>query len=339
MEEHKGEKVPSPVSGDGAALKGRFLFLTGALTLFLTGAACTVVFFLFVNRPEQMMVPNVTGKELTAALQEMQVKELYPKIQLRFSDSPADKGRILEQNPSPGSIVKAGRRITLVVSQGVLIDTLEDFSGQNLDEARARLQAIFSGTSRPTITFTEPVYASHSAPAGTILTQDPLPGTQIFDPIQVRLVVSRGPEMDMAPVPRLTGLSLNEALQALQGSRIIFDWTSQGPSGNEQAGTVVWQEPARQEMPVGTRLQAIAALPEKMERGLAYGIVHVQVPEFPYPVPVVLRGRSPSRQEAVLASFMHTGGALSVPYGLPPQPELTLVAAGSVVAREIVRGE
>lgn len=47
----------------------------------------------------------------------MQVKELYPKIQLRYSDVPGDKGMILEQNPVAGTIVKASRRIDLVVSR------------------------------------------------------------------------------------------------------------------------------------------------------------------------------------------------------------------------------
>ncbi|MDR3312389.1 MAG: PASTA domain-containing protein [Spirochaetaceae bacterium] len=344
MENKRERKIPFPgiIFGEArsfAHLDGRFLFLTAVITLFLTGAACTTVFFVFVSRPEQMMVPDLAGKELTDALLEMQVKELYPRIQLRFSDSPSDKGRVLEQNPSPGSIVKAGRRITLVVSRGVLIDTLENFVGQNFDAVQARLQTVFSGVAHPTVTFAQPSYVANPVSAGTILAQEPGAGTQVFAPVQVRLVVSRGPEVEAATVPRLGGLSIAEALRSMQGSRIVFDWTSRPASGNDLPGTVVWQEATASELPVGTHVQATIVLPNRPVNNTVYGILQAAAPTFPYPVPVVLRARSSSRQDTVLTSFEHTGGNISVPYGVSVQTELTLVVAGSVVTREIVRAE
>ena len=53
--------------------------------------AAVATFFATVKGPEQVLVPNVVGKQLEDALLEMQVKELYPKINLRYSDVPGDE--------------------------------------------------------------------------------------------------------------------------------------------------------------------------------------------------------------------------------------------------------
>jgi len=92
-------------------------FLVVVLALIFMFALCWIVFFITVRGPEQVMVPNVEGKELTTALLELQAKELYPKIQLKYTDNPDDAGKILNQNPESGAIVKAGRRINLTVSR------------------------------------------------------------------------------------------------------------------------------------------------------------------------------------------------------------------------------
>jgi len=94
-----------------------FIFTVFGLVIFV-GIIAVSVFFYAVHGEEQTMVPDVTGKELTEALLELQVKELYPRLQLRYSQTSRDKGFILEQEPKPGTIVKAGRRIRLIVSRG-----------------------------------------------------------------------------------------------------------------------------------------------------------------------------------------------------------------------------
>ena len=77
--------------------------------------------FLMANKGrERVLVPNVEGKSLPRALLEMQEKELYPKLQLRYSDL-QDSQVSLEQNQSWHN-VKAYRRVTLVVSRGVMVD-------------------------------------------------------------------------------------------------------------------------------------------------------------------------------------------------------------------------
>ena len=105
---------------------GASFFLYAVLVIIFMGLICIAVFFASVKGEEEVMVPQVVGKELSDALLEMQVKELYPKIILRYSDNPEDKGFILDQTPVAGSIVKAGKRINLTVSRGTVVDKVED---------------------------------------------------------------------------------------------------------------------------------------------------------------------------------------------------------------------
>ena len=67
------------------------LIITCVLALVLMLFVTLVVFFNNVQGPEKVLVPNVIGKNLEDALLEMQVKELYPKINLRYSDLPGDE--------------------------------------------------------------------------------------------------------------------------------------------------------------------------------------------------------------------------------------------------------
>ena len=74
---------------------GKALFITVILAVVVMVLSCLAVFFATVKGPEKVLVPQVEGKELTQALLEMQVKELYPKIQLRYDEQPS--GTILSQ--------------------------------------------------------------------------------------------------------------------------------------------------------------------------------------------------------------------------------------------------
>jgi beta-lactam-binding protein with PASTA domain len=315
---------------------GKFFFITIFASLCITALVCVAVFFAFVNRPEQVLVPNVVGKQLTTALLEMQVKELYPKLQLRYSDAPDDKGLVLEQNPAQGSIVKAGRRITLVVSRGGIVDTVEDYIGQQYVDVQVKLQVLFSGAARPLITLAEPSYTADISEPGTILAQEPPAGTPISDPVAVKLVVSRGSQFDETTVPHLVGMTVTDVLRQMERSKIIFDFTARLAGAGDRAGTVVSQEESSPNAPNYTRVKAEFALPENALGGNIYGIFSADVANFPYPVPVQLVAKSPAGQSTTLVAFDHPGGHITIPYAMPARSELTLIAAGRTVATQLV---
>ncbi len=292
-----------------------------------------VAFFLALEGEEKTLVPDVSNLELSTALVKLQEKELYPRISLRFSEDPETRGRILEQNPRAGSIVKAGRRIALVVSRGAAQDKVGDYVGQSLDEVTIHLQTVF-GASRQLITVAEPsVYKWDKAAAGTILEQEPDPDTELSGPIQLRFVVSRGPEKAKVTVPELVGQSLESVSERIKRAGIAFVFTMRPKEGKEAPGTVVAQLPAPgTAQDALTPVNLVYAAPAQTE-GMVSGLFSQALPEYPYPLKIVLSAEKPDGSKIELIAVEHPGTLFSYPYNLPVGSVLILQVANRVVAR------
>jgi beta-lactam-binding protein with PASTA domain len=316
-----------------------FILSIAGLLVFM-GAAAVVIFFIYVRGAEQTMVPDVRGRELTEALLELQVKELYPRIHLRYSQVSGDKGQILEQDPGPGTIVKAGRRIRLVVSQGVAINKVENFIGRSIDEVRMDIQTIYAPSgSLPLLTLKEPLMYDYSPEApGTVLAQKPEPGADISGPLILELVVSRGRENAIVTVPQLAGLDVPKALELIGGAGINFHFSLKERSGSETGGTVVYQQPAANAaIPLDTAVELAVAIPDDLAEGEVFGLFSYTIPMNPYPLAVRLEALLPLGERIRLITVNYPGGDFTVPYRLTEETTLVLSMLNRELRRETVR--
>ena len=312
-----------------------FIVSVIGLIVFLLIVAVSV-FFIAVHGEEQTMVPDVVDKELSQALLELQAKELYPRIDLRFSQSSRDKGLILEQDPKPGSIVKAGRRVRLVVSQGVVLNRVENFISSSIDEARMDIQTINAAAAGLYLfTIKEPVmYQISSEPPGTILAQKPVHGTEISGPIEMEFVVSKGRDNLTVTVPQLTGLTLSAALGAITSSGINFKFIVRDKTGNERGETVVSQSPiANTSIQMNNAVQITITPPDRVAANEVFGLFTYRIPQNPYPLAVRLEALLPTGATQRLFTVNYIGGDFTVPYKLPKESELIL----SMLNRELHR--
>lgn len=310
------------------------LLIAALLVMFLAGLA---MFFATVKGPEKVLVPNVEGKTLENAMLEMQVRELYPKIQLRYTDNPADEGTILSQEPKAGAIVKAGKRINLTVSRGVILDHVENYVGKNFESEQIRLQALFAGSNKPLIVFAEPTYKADNAEAGTILAQEPEEGTEIANPVTVKLVVSRGPAFEQTKVPNLIGLNVNDVLALMARTRIVFEFSAHVASGDERAGTVTSQQTLDGDSVRNySRMMADFAMPGGRTDSTVYGIFAYQAQNYPYPVAMELTALTKDGDSYSIVKLNHTGGKVTIPYAVPAETTLILKVINSEVARQII---
>jgi len=320
-----------------------FLSMAAGILVFV-GIIAVSVFFINVRGAEQTMVPDVQGRDLTSALLELQAKELYPRILLRFTQTSADKGLILEQSPRPGTIVKAGRRIQLVISQGVMINAVENFLGRNVDEVRMDLQAMFAAQGTTTgavpqlITLKEPLMYEYSIePAGTVLQQRPEPGTAITGPTMLELVVSRGAENTMMRLPNLVGLSLEDTLEQIGRTGIDFEFSLRPLQVGEKPETVVAQTPEGDTLtPSNTRVFITVSAPDTIEGNEVFGLFVYEMAKNPYPLLIRLESIQPGGERQRLLSVQYAGDRLSVPYRLPVGSVLVLSMLNREIHREIV---
>lgn len=300
--------------------------------------ASLVAFSLTLRGAEETMVPEVKGMELASALVKLQDKELYPRISLRFTDDPTDKGRIVEQKPLAGTIVKAGRRIQLTVSRGPVVDKIENYVGQDLNEVKIHLQTLFA-SARPLVTIKEPpVYIFDKSPAGTVLEQKPAPETQLDGPVALELVVSRGPEKAQVVVPNLLGLSFGDSLALIEQTNVAVNFAMRKGDGREKHGVVASLTPAPGSlMPPTGRIQATVTMPAA-EKGMVAGVFERDLPEYPYPLRVSLEVMKPTGERSALLRMNHPGGKFSAPYFVPENSILILSVLDREVARVEVKG-
>jgi eukaryotic-like serine/threonine-protein kinase len=149
------------------------------------------------------LVQGLTADEAADALREAGFKS---QVRREFSDT-VRNGRVIETSPPEGTTARKGTTVTLIVSRGREKVAVPDVVGQPRDEAERALQdAGLQASVREE--------ESEDADAGTVLRQDPVPGSQLAKGRTVALVVAEAPAE--IPVPGVIDLTRQDARQALE---------------------------------------------------------------------------------------------------------------------------
>ena len=154
-------------------------------------------------------VPEV--RQLTVA----QATPLLEEAGLAFStqdvfDDAIAQGLIVGSTPPGGAQIRRFQGVGVLVSKGPQLFPLADVRTKPLEAAKTELT-----TSEMTVgTVTEAF--DDAAPLGTVLLQDPAPGTPLRRGSAVALTVSKGPKP--IPVPSVVGRPQSEALAALRSA-------------------------------------------------------------------------------------------------------------------------
>ena len=283
-----------------------------ALLVFFAAAA----FFFSLKGAEETLIPKVVGKELVAAILDLQEKELVPVVQVKFSNDPREKGSVIAQDPEGGLLSKSGRRVTLWVSKGAVIDTVEDYKGLSVNDLQLKLKTLFSSQAVPLITLgTDPTYVINSAPEGTILEQQPLPGTALGSPVALKLVISRGPKGQVVKVGNYLGQPWSDALTSLASDSIPFLITVRKPDAGEKAGQFVSQAPVNgAELAKGAPIKLTLAEPPLLTDGRTFHLLTTTLPEYPIMVDLKVSLKRISGESLELLAMKHPGGVLNLPY-------------------------
>jgi beta-lactam-binding protein with PASTA domain len=179
------------------------LFLLLGLFLFAQGL------YRYFNPPEYA-VPDLVGKTAREAF--LLLKDTGLQVEVREGNDPTKpKEVVLDQEPPPGTRLRAGRTVRLVLNQARLTP-LPDLKGLREEEAEGRLKELGLGVEAR-------AYAESQEPRGVVLATDPPPGTPMPPGRGVRLLLSQGAEVGpTVRLPRLTGLSREEALFLLNAA-------------------------------------------------------------------------------------------------------------------------
>ena len=115
------------------------LLLTGIVLFLLIIAG---IFWLSsIKEVKDVIVPNVVGKETEKAIKELEKLGFKYTIESKENDTVAE-GLVIRTNPKAGSTRKKGDTITIIESLGSEYHYLEDYTGKNYTEIKAKLELI-----------------------------------------------------------------------------------------------------------------------------------------------------------------------------------------------------
>ncbi len=181
-----------------------------------------------------VITPGLIGKTLEQAVE---ATKLPVKIASRANSSDVEAGRILAQNPPPGTPVNPSKTLLVVLSLGADLVQVPDLTGHPLRKAKLILSGARLGLGQLCT-------ISSSSQANVILAQYPAANDPLGKGGLVDLLVSGGDHGPAESMPRLVGLAhetARTALEQLSYSRI--DTVEQpGPEGIPD-GTVIDQSP------------------------------------------------------------------------------------------------
>ncbi|MGM0675650.1 MAG: PASTA domain-containing protein [Spirochaetota bacterium] len=294
-------------------------------------------FLLSLRGREEVLVPEIRQEQLSDALVELQERDLYSRIQLRYHSDPTLKGKVVEQDPAAGSLVRAGKEVELTVSQGSVVDRVGNYVGQTLEEVRDELSTLFT-TFDAVLQIGDVSYVYSDEPTGTILEQDPEADTEISGTTELDLVVSRGEDVEQVSVPSYAGLDYQEAVELLSQEDIPFVFSLAEDSDAGSGGIVVDQEPAAgEEVPAGTRVELTMVPPTGLDDSVVFGIFEQDLPDYPVAVDMTLEAIGPDGDREVIFSMEHPGGEMAVPYAVEENTRLVLSRFDTEVLSEQVR--
>jgi serine/threonine-protein kinase len=145
----------------------------------------------------------------------------------------AARGTVVSQQPAPGATVSPRSVVELFVSSGLPVIEMTDLRSFSQDDAVRYLR-----NAKLTPKF---VTRYDPAPAGSVIDQAPLPGTQVAIRSVVTLTISKG--LAPAHVPDLVSLTLDDAQRAATARKLTLTIADREPSNDIPENVVLSQDP------------------------------------------------------------------------------------------------
>ena len=233
------------------------------MTIFFVAVMAGVAFYVFnqaVEGERLVTVPEITGMSITQAANVLTQEGLELGSQRLVISDQIPEYHVIVQRPTPNTVVRAGRKVNLTVSKGREAMSAPSFLGMPLEEGLRQIEAArFLGGSIARM--------PNESPRGTILAQQPAPSLEVAEGAEIHLLVSDGPKSQVLVMPKLVGLTLEQAQLQLGTMSVVAIPNKIDREGDEYE-VVLGQNPApgtqltpNQEVTFDVRLRPSSFLP------------------------------------------------------------------------------
>jgi serine/threonine-protein kinase len=183
--------------------------------------------------PGTLALPNVIGDGRLVATRKLRQAGFKVNEQRTPSDS-VPQNHVIDTAPSPGSVAEVGSTVTLTVSTGRKRVQVPKVTDLKRDEASAALQDAGLRV--------DVVEQDSAKDPGTVLQQDPPPGTGVVEGTTVTIHVARQPQT--VTVPDVTGQDEGVAVNAVSDAGLSALTRDKVVTDPTQDGKVLRQSPS-----------------------------------------------------------------------------------------------
>jgi serine/threonine-protein kinase len=210
----------------------RLLIAAGLLITYLVFAAASMRIAL---RSRDVIVPTLAGKTVNGASAMLANSGLNRKVEeARRPDPVVPAGKIITQDPEPGTRTRPERSVKVWVSAGQRVKQVPLLVGES--ERSAQLRAQQDGLTL----LPEAEIRSAEYPVGVVVAQNP---PQKTNAEQVALLVNRGERSATFVMPDLIGVNGDRAADVLRASGFRVSVVGDHPYPGVPAGIVLRQSP------------------------------------------------------------------------------------------------
>ncbi len=160
------------------------------------------------DRVTQVNVPTLSGLTVDQALAKLKESNLSPGTQTPVESSNDNKNKVVDQNPSEGTLVDEGTKVNIQVGKGVTAVQVPVLSAMTEEQANAALGKVGLKMKKTT-------ESSEEAYRDRVTKQDPAEGSEVKPGSTVTVTFGTGPEMVQIP-DGIVGMQLDAAKQALE---------------------------------------------------------------------------------------------------------------------------
>ncbi|WP_239254373.1 Stk1 family PASTA domain-containing Ser/Thr kinase [Listeria ilorinensis] len=234
----KEEKKMDPKKKKGK--KKKVIWIVSIVILLF--AALIIGLWFLGKSPDEIKVPDVTGKTESQALSTLQKEGFNIGKTIETNSDTVAEGKVIKSNPKAGEMKEKGSKVNLYISVGSKTIKMDDYTGRSYDETTALLKEQgFKSIKK------EESYSS-TISEGMIISQDPSAGDEVVakDTV-VTLTVSKGTEP--ITVKDLSGYN-ERALEDYSSSTGLVINKTEENSDTVEKGQVIRQSPS-----AGTEVQ------------------------------------------------------------------------------------
>lgn len=205
--------------------------------ILVVGASAYLTLTMIIKSEDTVIVPDLSGKDVVYVLELLTDLGLNTKVEGSEYSTEIPKNSVIFQEPEPGSEIKKGRDVRVILSKGpksILMPKLE-----NLPVQQARIILEENSLCQGQISSTY----SNRIKKNSVIAQVPSAGTMITRGDCINLLVSLGIRPKIYKMPDLKGRFLESAIPLIESSNLTLGKIKSVFYKDKPLNTIIAQEP------------------------------------------------------------------------------------------------